>query len=80
MERNILKDRLSASEIRALAKRAGGVRELVKPTARGEVEGMTDAAIVSWLEDDPRRLRRPIIDTGDELHLGFSKRVRDALS
>jgi len=40
---------------------------------------MTDAAIVAWLEEDPKRFRRPIIDTGSALHLGFTKQVREAL-
>jgi arsenate reductase-like glutaredoxin family protein len=52
----------------------------VKPTARTEVTGMTDAQIVAWLAEDPKRFRRPIIDTGSAIHLGFTKTVRDALS
>lgn len=71
---------MSAQEIRALAERAGGARELVKPTARAEVEGMTDAQIVGWLSEDPKRFRRPIIDTGAGITLGFTKAVREALS
>jgi arsenate reductase-like glutaredoxin family protein len=53
---------------------------MVKPTARAEVEPMTDAQIVAWLAEDPKRLRRPIIDTGDAVRLGFSKAVRQALA
>ena len=41
---------------------------------------MTDAVVIAWLAEDPRRLRRPIIDTGDAVYLGFSKAVRDALA
>jgi arsenate reductase-like glutaredoxin family protein len=52
----------------------------VKPTAREQVTGMTDAQVVAWLAHDPKRLRRPIIDTGSSIHLGFTKKVRDALS
>lgn len=78
-ERNLFKQKLTAAEIRTLGKRAGGVRELVKPTARAEVEPMGDAQIVAWLAEDPKRLRRPIIDTGSALHLGFSSAVREAL-
>jgi arsenate reductase-like glutaredoxin family protein len=52
----------------------------VKPTARAEVAGMTDAELVAWLAEDPKRFRRPIIDTGTTIHLGFTKTVRDALS
>lgn len=78
-ERNLFKERLTAKEITALGKRAGGVAELVKPTARGEVAGMTPARIAAWLAEDPARLRRPIIDTGRAIHLGFTKAVREAL-
>ncbi|HVL32731.1 MAG TPA: ArsC/Spx/MgsR family protein [Actinomycetota bacterium] len=80
IERNFFKERLTVAELRALAERTGGARELVKPTARGDVEGMSDAAIVAWLAEDPKRLRRPIIDTGDAVHLGFTKSVREALA
>lgn len=51
----------------------------MKPTARGEVEGMDEDTIVAWLVADPARLRRPIIDTGDRLLLGFTKAVRETL-
>ena len=40
---------------------------------------MTAAQLVSWLAEDPKRFRRPIIDTGSAIHLGFTKNVRDAL-
>lgn len=79
-ERNLFKEPLSAAEITTLARRAGGAREMVAPTRRAEIEGLTDTQVVAYLAEDPRRLRRPIIDTGDQVHLGFSKRVREALS
>ena len=50
------------------------------PTKRAAIEGLTDAQVLSWLLEDPRRLRRPIIDTGDSLYLGFGRAVRQALS
>lgn len=71
---------MSGKEIATLAKRAGGAINLVAPTRRAEVDGMTDPQIVAYLAEDPKRLRRPIIDTGDALHLGFSKAVREALA
>lgn len=40
---------------------------------------MTDAAVAAYLAADPKRLRRPIIDTGAAIHLGFTAAVRDAL-
>ncbi|GAC1412812.1 MAG: hypothetical protein NVSMB57_08300 [Actinomycetota bacterium] len=71
---------MTAREIAALAKRCGGPVNLVAPTRRGEVEGMSDRSIIEYLAEDPKRLRRPIIDTGTALHLGFTKPVRDALA
>lgn len=41
---------------------------------------MTDAQIIDWLVEDPKRLRRPIIDTGEQVYLGFTKAVREALT
>lgn len=78
-ERNLFTDRLTAREIAALGRRTGGVRELVAPTRRAEAEAMSDARLAAWLAEDPRRLRRPIIDTGGAVHLGFTRRVREAL-
>lgn len=78
-ERNLFTDRLTPAEIAALARRAGGVSRLVAPTRLGEIEAKSDAEIVGYLAEDPKRLRRPIIDTGVALHLGFSRKVRDAL-
>lgn len=78
-ERNLFRERLSAAEIRALGARAGGVRELVAPRRRAAVEGMSDEEVVAFLAADPARLRRPIIDTGGTVHLGFTKAVREAL-
>jgi arsenate reductase-like glutaredoxin family protein len=68
------------AEIRSLGRRAGGVRLLIAPTRRGETEGMTDAQVATFLSEDPKRLRRPIIDTGSEIHLGFTAAVREALA
>lgn len=78
-ERNLFKDPLTQAEIAALAKKAGGAVHLVAPTRRNEVAGMTAQQIVAYLAEDPKRFRRPIIDTGAALHLGFTKAVREAL-
>jgi len=40
---------------------------------------MSDREIIASLVEDPARLRRPIIDTGSAVYLGFSKAVREAL-
>jgi arsenate reductase-like glutaredoxin family protein len=77
--RNLFTEPLSVEEIRSISGRAGGVRELVAPTRRAEAEGLTDAALARWLAEDPRRLRRPIIDTGTRVLLGFTAAVREAL-
>lgn len=79
VERNLLKEPLSVDEVEALARRAGGVSELVKPTARAEVEGMTAAEIARFLAANPNMVRRPIIDTGKLLTLGFTPKVREQL-
>lgn len=78
-ERNLFKEPLTRDEIAALAKKAGGAINLVAPTRRDEVAGMTKTQIVAYLAEDPKRFRRPIIDTGSDLHLGFTKAVREAL-
>lgn len=78
-ERNLFKQRLASEEIRELAARVGDVRALVAPSRRNEVEGMPDAEVVEYLAADPARLRRPIIDTGDRVLLGFTKAVRQEL-
>ena len=78
-ERNLFKEPLDAAEIVALGVRAGGVANLVAPTRRSEAAGMNDRQIAAYLAQDPKRLRRPIIDTGTAVHLGFTKAVREAL-
>lgn len=78
-ERNLFTQPLAAEEIRRLASRAGGVQFLVAPTRRSEAEGMTDPQLVSFLAGDPARVRRPIIDTGDDLFVGFSTQVQQQL-
>lgn len=36
--------------------------------------------VAAYLAGDPKRLRRPIIDTGATIHLGFTAAVREALA
>lgn len=55
------------------------MRELVKPINRKETEGMTDAQIVRYLAENPNSVRRPIIDTGETITLGFTPKVRATL-
>ncbi|MFN2615097.1 MAG: arsenate reductase family protein [Actinomycetota bacterium] len=78
--RNFFKDRLTVKEIDAIAARAGGVRALVAPTRRAEADEIPEKRLSAWIAEDPRRLRRPIIDTGTEVSVGFTKAVRERLS
>lgn len=79
VERNLLKQPLSVAELEDLARRGGGIRELVKPTARADVEGLGDAEIARFLSENPNSVRRPIIDTGRMVTLGFTPLVREQL-
>jgi arsenate reductase-like glutaredoxin family protein len=77
--RNLIKEPLSADEIRALAKQAGGPKELVAPKRRAEVEALEGEALIRWLAADGARLRRPIIISGKRVTLGFTKDTPAAL-
>jgi arsenate reductase-like glutaredoxin family protein len=78
--RDLIKQPLSAGELRALASRAeGGIRALVKPNNQKDIEGLSDAQVLRFLADNPNAVRRPIVDTGTRLTLGFRPDVRKAL-
>jgi arsenate reductase-like glutaredoxin family protein len=77
--RNIFKDRLTFAEILELGGRLGGVAALLPGNRRDEVEGMSDEEIGRYLADDPSRIKRPIIDTGDHVYVGFSRAVQEEL-
>jgi arsenate reductase-like glutaredoxin family protein len=78
--RDLIKKPLTLPELRALAVRAGGAAELVAPKQRKEAEGLDEEALLAWLAEDGRRLRRPIIDTGEILALGFTSQTRELLA
>jgi arsenate reductase-like glutaredoxin family protein len=78
--RNFFMQRLTRSELQLLANRVGDIRLLVAPTRLSEVDGFDRRQIIEYLQEDPRHLRRPIIDTGEELHLGFTAAVRKSLT
>lgn len=78
--RNLMTQRLDANELASLARRAGGAVQLVGPTKRQQVEGMSDAQVIAFLLEDPSRIRRPIIDTGTSLLLGWSASTRQGLA
>lgn len=79
-ERHLLKEPLTAAELRALAKRVGGIRELVAPKRKAELAGLKDAELLAHLAENPGHLRRPIIDTGAKVTLGFTDQTRAALT
>jgi arsenate reductase len=79
VERNLVKQPLTEDEVKALAKRLGGVRELVAPKKRAELEKLTDAALVKNLAANPGNVRRPLIDTGKLLTAGFTAKVKETL-
>ena len=78
-ERNLIKQPLSAAELKALAKKAGGPKELVAPKRRAEAEGLDGEKLIAWLAADGGRVRRPIIEVAGELTLGFTEATREKL-
>jgi arsenate reductase-like glutaredoxin family protein len=78
--RDVIKQPLSVAEVKALGKRLGGLRELVAPKRREELSSLTGEALARHLSENPGHLRRPLIDTGDALHAGFTSETRERLS
>jgi len=78
--RELVKKPLSEAEVRALAGRLGGVRELIVPKRKGELGGMGEEELVRHLAANPNHVRRPLIDTGKQLLAGFTADVRAALN
>ena len=79
-ERNLIKQPLSAAELRALAKKVGGAEQLVAPKRRAEAEGLSWEKLISWLAEDGARVRRPIIEAGGEVTLGFAADAQEKLA
>lgn len=79
VQRNIFRDRLTEEEIVELGERAGGVASLVPAKQRNEVEGMSPEEITRYLAEDPSRIKRPIIDTGHHVYIGFNETVQQQL-
>ena len=78
--RNLIKEPLTVRELKDLAQRAsGGAADLVAPKRRAEAEGLKGQALLEWLAADGGRVRRPIIDTGKQITLGFAAGVREEL-
>ena len=77
--RNLIKEPLSEAELRALAPKVGGVRQLVAPKRRGEAEAVPDDKLLAWLAADGGRVRRPIVAVGKTVTLGFAADATEAL-
>ena len=78
--RDLIKQPLTLAEIEKLAKRVGGARELVAPKRKKEAEEVSDEALPAWLAEDGGRMRRPIVDTGKRVTLGFAADARKAVA
>lgn len=65
--------------MRALAKKAGGAENLVAPKRRAQAEGLSGEALLQWLAEDGARVRRPIIEVGGEVTLGFAADAQQKL-
>ena len=78
-ERNLIKQPLAADELRALAKKTGGAEALVAPKRRAEAEGLSGEKLIAWLAEDGGRVRRPIIEVGGKVTLGFAADAQEQL-
>ncbi|WP_326522524.1 ArsC/Spx/MgsR family protein [Archangium lipolyticum] len=74
-----MKKPLSEAEVRTLAAKLGGVKELIAPKRKAELGGMGEEELVKHLAANPNHVRRPLIDTGKRLLAGFTAEVRAAL-
>ena len=86
MPRDLFKEPLTAVEIRALAARApDGLRGLLSTRspqykALGlDRKKVSEAELVALMVKEPRLLRRPILDLGDRLLIGFDRTAYEAL-
>jgi len=84
--RDLFKEPLTAAEIRALAVRApDGLRGLLSTRspqykALGlDRKKVSDAELISLMVKEPRLLRRPILDLGNRLLIGFDRTAYDAV-
>jgi len=77
--RNLIKEPLTADELRVLASRVGGAQHLVAPKRRSEAEGLDGEKLLKWLAEDGARVRRPIVVAGKTITLGFTDSTREEL-
>lgn len=74
-----MKQPLTAAELKALAKRLGGIKHLVGPKRVAETAHLSDAQLLEHLVANPGHVRRPLIDTGKVLTAGFKADARAQL-
>ena len=76
-ERDLIRQPLSASEIRELAERAGGLEAVLatrSPAYRARAAAVQDqAGWVAAMAEEPRLIRRPILETSRGMAVGFSE-------
>src|SRR4051794_19683195 len=77
--RNLIKEPLTADELRVLASRVGGAEHLVAPKRRGEGGGLNGGKLLKWVAEDGARGRRPIVGGGETITLGFTDEARSEL-
>jgi arsenate reductase-like glutaredoxin family protein len=77
--RNLIKEPLTADELRVLASRVGGAEHLVAPKRRAEAEGLNGEKLLKWLAEDGARVRRPIVVAGKTITLEFTDSAREEL-
>lgn len=70
---------MTEQELRSLAKKAGGAENLVAPKRRKEAEGLEGEALIAWLAEDGARVRRPLIEVGGQVTLGFAADAQEKL-
>jgi arsenate reductase-like glutaredoxin family protein len=78
--RNLIKEPLTADELRLLASRVGGAGHLIAPKRRAEAEGLDGEKLLKWLAEDGARVRRPIVVAGKTITLGFTDATREQLT
>ncbi len=76
-ERDLIREPLSAHEVEDLVRRAGGLEAVLatrSPAYRARASAIADEP--GWLQamvDEPRLIRRPILETDRGMAVGFSE-------
>jgi arsenate reductase-like glutaredoxin family protein len=78
-ERDVMKQPPTEAELKALAKKMGGVRALIGPKRVAELAGLPDAKVIPHLAKNPGHLRRPLFDLGAAVLGGFTDETRERL-